>query len=97
MEHPKSKSTQPRFATRWVTLYNSSLDVLEAVEAGALLEHARRVLHEGGLHGGRGAEAGNSKWAQSRHYSCTLRGNPLSRDVLFSFLLEVPVTNWAAQ
>ena len=57
VKHSKSKSTQPRFATRWVTLYNSSLDVLEAVEAGALLEHARRVLHEGGLHGGgRGGE-----------------------------------------
>ena len=24
VEHPKSKSTQPRFATRWVTLYTAN-------------------------------------------------------------------------
>ena len=28
VEHPKSKSTQPRFARRWVTLYNTSFFLL---------------------------------------------------------------------
>ena len=54
VEHPKSKSTQPRFATRWVTLYVSSFaHCVSNVRCGAeqffvmdeeILRNARTVL-----------------------------------------------------
>ena len=35
VEHPKSKSTQPRFARRWATLYNASHHVMSFAERDA--------------------------------------------------------------